>query len=51
VTVAEWQDQQSLDAAKAKVQDDYTKNGFDPKAFSERLGITLERNIFTPIGK
>lgn len=46
MTVAMWESQEKLDAAKLAVQDNYKKIGFDPAAFLQRLNIQMERTQF-----
>ena len=49
VTVATWESQYHLDKAKAAVQQEYRRIGFDPEAFMRRLNITMERGIYTKV--
>jgi predicted ester cyclase len=49
VTVALWQSQEALNKAKEAVQAAYKKEGFDAPAMFKRLGITLDRGIYTQI--
>lgn len=46
MTVAMWESQEKLDAAKLVVQEDYRKTGFNPAAFLQRLNIQMERTQF-----
>ena len=47
ITVAVWSSQDYLDKAKAAVQQEYRRTGFDPEAFMQRLNITMERGIYS----
>ena len=49
VTVALWQNQDAVNKAKEAVQAEYKKEGFDAPAMFKRLGITLDRGIYTQI--
>ena len=42
VTVAEWKNQESIDAAKKVVQKEHAKNGFSPQQTMQRLGIQAD---------
>lgn len=42
VTVAEWKNQESIDAAKKVVQEEHAKNGFSPQKTMQRLGIEAD---------
>jgi predicted ester cyclase/heme-degrading monooxygenase HmoA len=46
VTVATWKNQACLDNAKAKVFEEYERTGFQPAAFYQRLGITIDRGVY-----
>ncbi|WP_158563237.1 ester cyclase [Chitinophaga silvatica] len=46
MTVAVWQNQKSLDHAKEVVQADYKKIDFNPATFTQRLNITMVREIY-----
>lgn len=45
-TIAVWKNEQSLNDAKKSVEEEYTKIGFNPKEFNEKLGIKMQREIF-----
>lgn len=47
VTVALWQNSEALNKAKEAVQAEYKKDGFDMPAMIKRLGITVDRGIYT----
>lgn len=42
VTVAEWKNQESIDAAKKVVQEEHEKNGFSPQKTMQRLGVEAD---------
>jgi predicted ester cyclase/heme-degrading monooxygenase HmoA len=46
VTVAFWEKQSSVDSAKAAVQTEFKRTGFNPVDFYERLNIKLERGLY-----
>lgn len=46
VTVATWKNQSCLDNAKAKVQEEYKRIGFQPAAFYQRLDIKMDRGVY-----
>ncbi|NML36624.1 SnoaL-like domain-containing protein [Chitinophaga sp. G-6-1-13] len=46
VTVATWKNQGSLDNAKTRVLEEYNRIGFQPAAFYQRLGITIDRGVY-----
>jgi predicted ester cyclase len=46
MTIAVWQNQDYLDKAKQLVQTEYKKINFNPKEFTERLNIKMEREIY-----
>lgn len=49
ITVALWQNSEALNKAKEVVQAEYKKDGFDMPAMVKRLGITVDRGIYTQI--
>jgi len=49
MTIAEWQSQEKLDAAKAAVLAEYKRTGFDPAAFCKQSGIRMERAQYKPL--
>ena len=49
ITVALWQNSEALNKAKEAVQAEYKKDGFDMPAMVKRLGITVDRGIYTQI--
>jgi steroid delta-isomerase-like uncharacterized protein len=49
VTVALWQNSEALNKAKEAVQAEYKKDGFDMPAMIKRLGITVDRGVYTQI--
>lgn len=46
LTVATWESNKAVEEAKAAVQAEYKKQGFDPAEMVTRLGITLDRAIY-----
>lgn len=46
VTIARWSGEEALGKAKAAVQAEYKKQGFDPAAFLQQWGIRMERGVF-----
>ncbi|WP_428742413.1 ester cyclase [Tenacibaculum sp.] len=46
MTVAIWENQKSLNNAKALVLNEYQKTGFNPSEFYKKLNITMQREIF-----
>lgn len=49
VTVAVWKDQQAIDKAKIAVQAEYKRVGFDMPGMLNRLHITIDRGIYSPM--
>ncbi len=49
VTIAIWDNQESVGAVKAAMSDHYKQINFDPKAFVERLGIEAEYGQYADI--
>lgn len=49
VTVAEWKDQQSMDAARAVVMQAHAERGFNPQETMQRLGIEADIANYKPI--
>jgi predicted ester cyclase len=49
VTVAEWASKEAIDKAKAAVQAEYKKEGFDMPGMLKRLNITIDRGIYTDV--
>ncbi|MEZ2334235.1 hypothetical protein AB6735_01330 [Mucilaginibacter sp. RCC_168] len=50
VTVATWESEDALNQAKAAVQTEYQRIGFNPAELIARLNITMERDIYQPAG-
>jgi heme-degrading monooxygenase HmoA len=50
ITVAIWESEQALSNAKMAVQAEYQRIGFNPAELLTRLGITMEREIYEPVG-
>jgi heme-degrading monooxygenase HmoA len=50
VTVAEWQDQASIDAARAQVLKAQAESGFNPQETIARLGIETDIATYKPLG-
>lgn len=42
VTVVEWQDQESIDAARAVVKEAHAARGFSPQELMQRLGVEAD---------
>jgi predicted ester cyclase len=49
ITIARWADAAALEKAKTLVQSEYQREGFSPAAFMERLGIRMERGVYTQL--
>ena len=49
VTVAEWKDQASIDAARAVVKKAHAERGFSPQETMRRLGIEADLADYRPI--
>lgn len=49
VTIAEWKDRQSIDAARAVVQRAHAKKGFSPRELMDRLGIEADIADYRPV--
>jgi len=47
VTVARWESKEAMAKAKDAVQAEYKKEGFDMAGFIQRLGITIDRGVYT----
>lgn len=47
VTVASWESKEAMAKAKDAVQAEYKKEGFDMAGFIQRLGITIDRGVYT----
>ncbi|WP_315815168.1 antibiotic biosynthesis monooxygenase [Paraflavitalea speifideaquila] len=50
ITVAVWAHEQALQKAKEAVQAGYKQEGFNPAAFWEKLGISMDRGVYTIAG-
>lgn len=46
ITIAEWESQTALQAAKKAVQEAYKNEGFNPPTFMNNLGVVMERGLF-----
>jgi len=46
ITVATWENQESLTKAREVVQNEYKRIGFNPVEFYQRLNIKMERGLF-----
>ena len=46
LTVAVWQNQESLEKAKGAIQREFKRIGFNPQEFYKRLYITMERDMY-----
>jgi predicted ester cyclase len=49
VTIAVWKDHDAVDNAKKAVQAEYKKEGFDMAAMLQRLHITIDRGVYSPM--
>lgn len=49
ITVAKWESKEALAKAKEKVQALYREQGFNPGEMLQRLGITMDRGIYTTV--
>ncbi|MDB4926824.1 antibiotic biosynthesis monooxygenase [Mucilaginibacter sp.] len=49
ITIATWENEESLKNAKGLVQAEYQKQGFNMSAMLERLEIKMERGIYKKI--
>jgi len=49
ITIAVWTSEEALNRAKALVQAEYQREGFDLRAMLERLGIRIERELYSPL--
>ena len=49
MTIAAWESQDKINAAKALVQSEYKRIGFDPAAFCRQLNIKLERSEYAAL--
>ena len=47
--MARWKNQTSIDNAKAAVQAEFKRIGFNGAEFYQRLNIKLERGIYTKV--
>jgi heme-degrading monooxygenase HmoA len=47
ITVARWVNLEAVSKAKAAVQEEYKKEGFDLMAMIKRLNITVDRGLYT----
>ena len=50
ITVVIWKNEDAIKKAKAVVQTEYKKQGFNPMEMMERLHITLDRGTYTEVG-
>jgi heme-degrading monooxygenase HmoA len=49
ITVAQWESEDAVKNAKAKVQAEYQRIGFDMPGMMKRLNITMERGLYTQL--
>ncbi|MFQ3786327.1 antibiotic biosynthesis monooxygenase family protein [Halomonas sp. A29] len=49
VTIAEWESQEAIDAARMAVTQAHRENGFDPQETMARLGIEADIANYQPI--
>ena len=50
VTLAEWEDQAAIDAARAEVLKAHTESGFNPQETMARLRIEADIATYRPLG-
>jgi heme-degrading monooxygenase HmoA len=46
LTLVEWEDVQAMASARAAVQEEYAREGFDPPAFMRALGVQPEFGVY-----
>jgi predicted ester cyclase len=49
LTIATWENKEALQKAKALVQDEYKREGFDPGEMMSRLHIAMDRGIYSEV--
>lgn len=49
MTIAVWQSQKHLEAAKKSVQDEYRRINFNPAEFTKEHGITMDRQVYAAV--
>lgn len=49
ITIVTWKDGDAIKKAKAAVQAEYRRQGFNPVEMMERLNITLDRGIYKKV--
>lgn len=47
VTIAQWQNKAAVASAREQVQAEYKRSGFDMPAMMKRLGISMDRGLYT----
>lgn len=50
LTMVEWQNMDAVFAAKSAMQSYFLTEGFDPKAYIDRLGVDADLGLYLPIG-
>ncbi|MFO7257687.1 MAG: ester cyclase [Bacteroidota bacterium] len=50
MTIAVWESEAHLEEARKRVQEEYRKINFDPADFTKAHGITMERQVYHPLG-
>ncbi|HEX5172268.1 MAG TPA: ester cyclase [Cyclobacteriaceae bacterium] len=50
ITIATWENQESIDKAREAVQQEYKRQGFDPAEMMKRLNISMDRGIYRMTG-
>jgi heme-degrading monooxygenase HmoA len=50
ITIAAWASEDALENARTLVQAEYQRQGFNPPAMMERLGIRMERALYHRLG-
>ena len=49
MTIATWESEEALSEAKAAVQTEYQRIGFNPQELLTRLNITMDRGVYQPM--
>ena len=50
VTIVEWSDPAALGEARAQIQAHYAREGFDPQAFMDGLGVRADLGLYAEVG-
>jgi predicted ester cyclase len=49
ITIAQWESKKALEDAKIIVGEEYKRQGFNPAEMMERLGVTMEREVYQEV--